>query len=109
MLAKNTTAPVRLHVHLIPAEPQANDNVLRFAETNADADGAFTFTHIEPGKYFVFARTILDSESGDKSLRPHTWEPTERKKLRKEAEASNFVIELKPCQQIVGYALRLTN
>ena len=108
MLAENTNPPVRLHVHLIPAEPQANENVLRFAETSADADGAFTFTHIAPGKYFVFARTILDSESGDKSLRPAAWEVAERNKLRKEAEAANDAIELKLCQQITGYALRFT-
>jgi hypothetical protein len=108
MLAENTPPPVRLHVHLIPAEPQANDNVLRFAETNADADGAFTFTHIAPGKYFVFARTIPDSESADKSLRPAAWEVAERNKLRKAAEAANDAIELKPCQQIIGYALRFT-
>jgi len=34
------------------------------------------------------------------------WETAERKKLRKEAEAANDAIELKPCQPITRYALR---
>ncbi len=108
-VAENTKLPTRLHVHLIPAEAEAADDVLRFAETSTDADGSFTFTHLAPGKYFVFARTIPDPESGDKSLRPRAWEPAERKKIRKEAEAANLSIELKPCQSITGYALLLTN
>lgn len=107
--AENTKLPARLHVHLIPAEAGAAEDVLRFAETSAEADGSFTFTHLAPGKYFVFARTIPDSESGDESLRPGASDAAERKELRKEAAASNFVIELKPCQQVVGYAQRLTN
>jgi len=107
-VAENTKLPTRLHVYLLPAEAEAIDDVLRFAETSVEADGAFIFTNLAPGKYFVLARAIPDSESGDKSLRPSAWEPAERKKLRKEAEAANLAIELKPCQPITGYALRLT-
>jgi hypothetical protein len=105
-LAKDTKLPTRLHVHLIPAEAEAIDDVLRFAETSAEPDGAFTFTNLSPGKYFVLARAIPNAESGDK--RPRAWEPAERKKLRKEAEAANLAVELKPCQSITGYALGLT-
>jgi len=105
-LAKDTKLPTRLHVHLIPAEAEAIDDVLRFAETSAEPDGAFTFSNLSPGKYFVLARAIPNAESGDK--RPRAWEPAERKKLRKEAEAANDAIELKPCQSITGYALGLT-
>ena len=107
-VAENTQLPTRLHVHLIPAEAEAIDDVLRFAETSAEANGVFTFTNLAPGKYFVLAQAIPDSVSGDKSLRPSAWEPAERKKLHKAAEAANHAIELKPCQPITGYALRLT-
>lgn len=92
----------RLRVHLIPAEAEAKDDVLRFAETEVDADGVFTFTNLAPGKYLVLARTVPE-----KLLRPAAWDPVERQKLRKEAEAANLAIELKPCQQITDYALRL--
>jgi hypothetical protein len=105
--AENTKLPTRLHVHLVPAEAEAIDDALRFAERSIEADGAFTFTNLAPGKYFVLARAIPDSESGDKTLRSNAWEPGERKKLHKEAEAANLVIQLKPCQTITGYALRL--
>jgi hypothetical protein len=107
-VAENTKLPTRLHVHLIPAEAEAIDDVLRFAETSAEADGAFTFTNLAPGKYFVLTRAIPGSEPGDKLMRHAAWEPAERQKLRKEAEAANLAIELKPCQQFTGYALRLT-
>lgn len=104
-VAENTKLPARLHVHLIPAAAEAKDDVLRFAETGVDAAGAFTFTNLAPGKYFVLARTI--PEANDKLLRIAAREPVERQKLRKEAEAANVAIELKPCQQITGYSLRL--
>jgi hypothetical protein len=107
-VAENTKLPTRLHVHLVPAEAEAIDDALRFAETSVEADGAFIFTNLAPGRYFVLARAVPDSESGDKSLRPGAWEPAARKKLRQEAEAANLAIELKPCQPITGYALRLT-
>jgi hypothetical protein len=107
-VAENTKLLTRLHVHLIPAEADAIDDVLRFAETRAEADGTFTLKNLAPGKYFVLAQAIPDSESGSKSLRPSAWEPDGRNKLRKEAEATNLAIELKPCQQVTDYALRLT-
>ena len=106
---ENTKLPTRLHVHLIPAEAEAIDDVLRFAEISAETDGSFAFSHLAPGEYFMLARSIPYSVSGDKSRRPSAWEPAERKKLRKEAEAANQAVELRPCQQITGYALRLTN
>ncbi|HEX3253360.1 MAG TPA: carboxypeptidase-like regulatory domain-containing protein [Pyrinomonadaceae bacterium] len=107
-LAEQTKLPTRLHVHLIPAEADALEDILRFAETNVDANGAFTVTNLAPGKYFLLARAIPGLASADKLMRPVAWDPSERKKLRKEAEAANLAIELKSCQQITGYELRLT-
>lgn len=107
-VAENTKLPTRLHVYLIPAEAEAMDDVLRFGEISAEADGSFSFSHLAPGKYFVLARAIPKSESGNKLIHPAAWGPAELKKLRKEAEATNLAIELKPCQPITGYALRLT-
>ena len=54
------------------------------------------------------ARAIPGSEPSDKLRLSAAWEIAERTKLRKEAEAANVVIELKPCQSVAGYALRLT-
>ena len=108
-VAENTKLPARLHIHLIPAEAEAIDDVLRFVEISAAADGSFSFSHVAPGKYFVLARAIPESESGNKRIQPAAWGLAERKKLRKDAAAANLAIELQPCRQIIDYALRFTS
>jgi hypothetical protein len=98
--------PARMLAHLAPAEPEARDEVLRFAETRVESDGLFSFSNLAPGKYWLLARPILDSEPNDKPARPAAWDAAERAKLRREAEAANVVIELKPCQRLSDYVLR---
>ncbi len=105
--AINTKLPARSRVHLIPAETEAKDDVLRFAETGVQPDGAFNFTNLAPGKYFMLARVVPGSESDEKLPRPGTWDLAERNKLRREAEAANLTVDLKACQPITGYALPL--
>ncbi|MGH9799758.1 MAG: hypothetical protein ACRD82_05285, partial [Blastocatellia bacterium] len=99
--------PSRLRVHLLPAEPEAKDDLLRFAEVRADEDGAFNFTNIAPGKYLLVARAIPETEASDKPAKPAAWDTAERAKLRKEAEAANAAIELKTCQRVGDFSLRL--
>lgn len=93
-----------LRVHLIPAETTAADDVLRYREDFAEKDGSFEFKHLAPGKYRLLARSIPDTEK-DKS-RPAAFDATERLKLRKDAEAANNEIELKPCQRVKDHVLR---
>ena len=97
--------PARMLAHLAPAEPEARDEALRFAETRVESDGLFSFSNLAPGKYWLLARPIPDSEPNDKPARPAAWDASERAKLRREAEAANVVIELKPCQRISDYIL----
>lgn len=97
--------PSRLRIHLLPAEPEAKDDVLRFAEVRAD-DGAFAFANIAPGKYLLVARAITETEQGDKPARPAAWDAAERAKLRKEAEATNATVELNACQRVTDFSLR---
>lgn len=100
----NGKLPSRLRVHLLPAEPEAKDNVLRFVEVRADEDGSFTFANIAPGKYLVVARA--ETEQADKPAKPVAWDTAERAKLRKEAEAANATIGLKTCQRVADFSLR---
>ena len=99
--------PARLVVHLVPAEPASADNVLRYAEVFAERDGAFEFKNMAPGKYRISVRPSSDDEPIDRPVAPAAWDPNERAKLRKEAEAMKIEIELKPCQraadQVVKY------
>jgi hypothetical protein len=98
--------PARMLAHLAPAEPEARDEALRFVESRVESDGFFSFSNLSPGKYWLLARAVPDSEPNDKPARPAAWDAAERAKLRREAEAAKIVIELKPCQRIRDYALR---
>lgn len=97
--------PARVRVFLLPAEADAKDDVLRYAETMADSAGAFSFAHLAPGKYLLMARAVPDNEAADKALHPAGWDTMERGKLRKEAEAVNAAVELKVCQRLTEFSL----
>ncbi len=101
---ENGNSPNNLRVHLIPAEATAADDVLRYREDFTEKDGSFEFKHLAPGKYRMLARSITDTEK--KQSRPAAFDATERLKLRKDAEAANNELELKPCQRIKDYVLR---
>lgn len=103
--ANNAKLPARLRVHLLPAEADAKDNLLRFAEVVAESGGAFSFTQLAPGKYLLVARAVPENESPDKAPRTVAWDAAERAKLRKEAEAVNVLVELKPCQRVTDFVL----
>ena len=89
----------KMRVHLVPAEPQAADNVLRFYEV-ISRDGKYNFKHVAPGKYWIFAEPLTAAEANERSLRPLAWETNARANLRRQAEAANAPIELLPCQRV---------
>jgi hypothetical protein len=97
-------APAKMVVHLVPAEPAAADDVLRFAEVPAGRNGAFEFKNIAPGKYHLLTRSAPNDEPNDNP--PAAWDAVERAKLRKEAEAMKVEIELKPCQRVTDQIVK---
>jgi len=101
--------PPRLRAHLVPAEPLAKDDVLRFAETPVESDGSFRFANLAPGKYLITTREIPGSEAPDEPARPVAWDAAERAKLRKEAEAAKVEVELKACQRVSNFELKLVS
>jgi uncharacterized GH25 family protein len=102
---KNQAVPARLRVYLIPAEKEAADDVLRYAEQKTK-DGSFTFPNLAPGKYWLLARKVPDDEADQKRVNPTAWDITTRKTLRAEAEAVNQAIELKSCQRAKDFSLK---
>lgn len=86
-------------IHLIPAEKENADDVLRYAQTNTTGEGAFQFKHIAPGRYFVLAKPANDDSS------KLAWDASRRAALRKEAEAAGNIVELSACQRIDGFKL----
>lgn len=100
--------PDRLRIHLVPAEKEAADDVLRFAEARASADGAFVINNLAPGRYFIVARPPADNEASDKLAWPVAWDATERAALLKQAAAANLTLDLQPCQRLMDYVLKYT-
>ena len=99
--------PSNLLVHLVPAEKEADDEVLRFFEAPVDREGAFSFKHIAPGRYFLLAKEEPESESNVRDHQPEAWRGTTRRaKLRRDAETFNVPIQLSQCQRVTSQVLR---
>jgi hypothetical protein len=98
--------PAGLHVHLIPADLELAKNVLRYHEATVNSDSSFQFTNIAPGLYLIIARLEPPAEL-DAARRPSAWDSIARAKLRREAEAAKTDVELKACQAMVDYQLKL--
>ena len=99
--------PAQVRIHLAPAEPEMKDDALRYRETLADNDGAFTLASLPPGRYFIFAREVGETNPGEDEQRPAAWDAATRAAIKREAEAANQAIELQPCKRITDYSLRI--
>lgn len=98
--------PDSLRVHLIPAEKEGQEEVLRFAETGLNSGYTFKFTNIAPGRYWVIAVKSSDDPRPGAEPRPMAWDAEGRAKLRKLGAETKVEIELKPCQREKDYVLR---
>lgn len=103
---ESAALPERLRLHLIPAEPELADNTLRFAETTVQSDGTFTLNNLPPGRYRLVTTRASVEEASERSPRPIAWKSSSRASLRRDGEASNITLDLKPCQRITDYKLR---
>lgn len=103
---EGASLPSRLRLHLIPAEQEAAEDILRYREITIEPDATFALTNLAPGKYLMIVRPAELDESGIEASRPTAWDITSRKKLRSEAEAINTLIDLKPCDHLSDYLLR---
>ncbi len=95
----------RVRIHLVPAEPTAAEDVLRYREL-LTTETSFAFTNLMPGKYWLLAKAVADNEASDRLPSPVAWDAAERARLRKEAEAAKNEIELKACQRVKDHVLR---
>lgn len=99
--------PTDLRVHLVPADREQANDVLRYSETTIMSDGSFAFSNIAPGRYLIISRVEPAAETPDTSPRSAAWDPATRAKLRQDAEAAKVVVDLKPCERLKDYALPL--
>jgi hypothetical protein len=100
--------PQRAYLHLVPAEREKADDVLRFFVTPVNDDRSFAVTNLPPGRYWLLIRNAgkPDSQSLTELRSPE--EAEMRANLRREAEAAKVEVELKPCQNLDGYQLKPT-
>lgn len=103
--AEGARLPANLRVYLVPSERERADDVLRYSEVSLESDGAFALKNLAPGHYFILARPAPEPDPAERSPRPLIWDAGARAKLRREAEAANASIELKPCQRTDEYTL----
>jgi hypothetical protein len=104
VLGEGETLPEKLFVYLVPAEKESGDEVLRFYGAAMSPDGKITLSNLAPGRYWLLTQPALDG--GLTKLRlPDATEM--RAKLHREAEAAKTEIELKPCQNVIDYSLKL--
>ncbi len=87
-------------IHLIPAEKENADDVLRYAQINTTGEGVFQFKNIAPGRYLLLAKPVREDSA------KLSWDATQRVALRKEAEAAGNTIELAACQRISDFKLK---
>jgi hypothetical protein len=94
-------------VHFVPVDPAQADQQLLYYEILAKADGSFSFSNLAPGKYWAVARPLADDQVIERQGKTVASDAAERAKLRREAEAAKQEIELKTCQRMKDYALKL--
>jgi hypothetical protein len=105
-IATDGPIPGGLRVHLVPAEREQANNVLRYSEAIVNSDGSFTLTKLAPGRYLIVSRIKPETVATARS-RDLAWDAAARTKLRTAAETANTVVELKPCQRLTDYSLKL--
>jgi hypothetical protein len=104
--ADNKPPEAKMRVHLVPAEPEAAEDVLRYFEADVSADGSFGLTNLAPGKYWLIGRETSDAEQAESDHKPLAWDAGARTALRFEGEASKKVIELTQCQLVSDHRLK---
>jgi hypothetical protein len=108
--AEGQPLPELLRVHLIPAEPNAADEILRYAEmlvsTAVNKEARFGFNRVAPGRYRLLTETVARNEPAERRAVLAAWNPAERAKLRRLA-AAQPELELKACEFVERYEVRL--
>ncbi len=98
----------KMKLHMVPAELEAVDEVLRYFEAEVSADGGFSLMNIAPGKYWLVAREMSEQEQTEADHKPVAWDAGGRLGLRFEGDASKKVIELAPCRRVADFVLKYT-
>ncbi|HEY6242977.1 MAG TPA: carboxypeptidase-like regulatory domain-containing protein [Pyrinomonadaceae bacterium] len=94
-------------IYLTPSERDKAEDPLRYFTQQVSDDGTFLLTGIPPGHYWVIAQQPQpDSPTTTEKLRlPDALDM--RTKIRRAAESAKVEVELKPCQNLTDYKIKL--
>jgi len=96
--------PERLFAYLVPAEPEHANNSLRFYGDMVSPEGKIQLVNLAPGRYWVLVQPVIDAAL------PQFRSPDEtetRAKLRRDAEEMKTEIQLKPCQDLSDFKIKV--
>jgi hypothetical protein len=103
--AATDALPDRLQVIIIPAEPEAATDILRYAASSVQPDGTFAFKNLAPGRYYLLTRTIPDDQWSSPELLPDWYNLEQRKQLHRDAKKAGVTIDLNRCATVKDYSL----
>jgi hypothetical protein len=96
-----------LSVYLAPSERDKVEDPLHYFTQPVSDDGTFLLTSVPPGRYWIIAQQPQpDSPTTTEKLRLPGALDT-RTKIRRAAEAGKVEVELKPCQSLTDYKIKL--
>jgi len=101
------TVPEQRVVYLVPVEREKADDVLRFYAAPVDADEEVEFNNIAPGRYWILVQPAIEGPESPLIKFRLPDEAETRLKLRRAAEAAKTEVELKPCQNVTDFRMRL--
>lgn len=107
VVGEGETVPEKLVVYLVPVEREKADDVLRFYVAPVDGEGDVELNNIAPGRYWMLVQPAIDSAESPLTKLRLPDEVETRLRLRRAAEASKTEVELKPCQSVVDFRVRL--
>jgi hypothetical protein len=103
--AEGESVPAGLYLHLVPAEKEFAEDVLRFFVVRVNPDGTFAVNNVPPGRYWALTRVTSDNEPRSDSKLRAPEEVEARTQIRRVAEDAKTSVELKPCQGVSDYQL----
>jgi len=94
-------------VYLVPAERDKLEDPLHYFVSDIGGDLSFSLSNLPPGRYLSLVQAPVENTptATDKLRLPDALDA--RTKLRRAAEATKVEIELKPCQNLTDYSLKL--
>lgn len=102
--AEGQSIPPNLYVHLLPAEKESTDDLLRYFADDVKADGTFALNNVAPGRYTILTRVAAAGEP-PLTTKVRASEENELRNRLKLAAGSGAAIELKPCQNVIDHQL----